>query len=161
MKKVLFGLMLLAGISAGSASAATYNLGTLATGDTVFGSYNVGAGLFSDKVNFSLASGANLEGSVGNLELTLGSKVIENISNLNVALYNSSGTQLGSGTDVTLSGLQPAGNYYAVISGTGTGTKGGIYAGAFSVSAVPEPSTWGMLLMGLGLVGFTMSRRKV
>jgi len=40
------------------------------------------------------------------------------------------------------------------------GTAGGIYAGALSAQAVPEAETYAMLLAGLGLVGFMVSRRR-
>jgi len=34
------------------------------------------------------------------------------------------------------------------------------YAGTLNISAVPEPETWGMMLGGLGLIGFMARRRK-
>ncbi|MET3134880.1 hypothetical protein AAKU55_005183 [Oxalobacteraceae bacterium GrIS 1.11] len=52
-----------------------------------------------------------------------------------------------------------AGSYSLEVIGQVTGSQHGSYAGTLNVSAVPEPETYGMLLMGLGLVGF-MARRK-
>ena len=44
------------------------------------------------------------------------------------------------------------------------GTRGttGSFGGnvAFSAAAVPEPVTWGMMLLGFGVVGFAMRRRR-
>jgi hypothetical protein len=41
----------------------------------------------------------------------------------------------------------------------GTAYSGAKYSGDVSVSAVPEPETYGMLLAGLGLVGFAARRK--
>ncbi|CDG84573.1 FxDxF family PEP-CTERM protein [Janthinobacterium agaricidamnosum] len=41
----------------------------------------------------------------------------------------------------------------------GRASAGANYAGTYTVSAVPEPASYGMLLGGLGLLGF-MARRK-
>ena len=48
---------------------------------------------------------------------------------------------------------------YAIhIAGTSVGDA--IYSGTLSVTAVPEPETYGMMLAGLGLMGFVARRRK-
>jgi hypothetical protein len=53
-----------------------------------------------------------------------------------------------------------AGNYYLDISGIGGGTSG--YGGnlSVSVSAVPESSTWAMMILGFAGVGFMAYRRR-
>jgi hypothetical protein len=40
-----------------------------------------------------------------------------------------------------------------------TKTTSQIYAGYFAASAVPEPATWGLMLVGFGLIG-GVARRK-
>jgi hypothetical protein len=52
-----------------------------------------------------------------------------------------------------------AGTYTLQIKGTVTGTAGGSYAGILNVAEVPEPETYGMLLIGLGLLGFVAHRK--
>jgi phosphoribosylcarboxyaminoimidazole (NCAIR) mutase len=37
----------------------------------------------------------------------------------------------------------------------------GAYASLISVSAVPEPESFAMLIIGLGLIGATVNRRKI
>ena len=61
--------------------------------------------------------------------------------------------------DWGLSGLYlPAGTYTLHIQGTrGTNTS---YQGGIAFAAVPEPATWGMMLMGFGAIGFAMRRRR-
>jgi hypothetical protein len=48
---------------------------------------------------------------------------------------------------------------YLNVSGFTTGSAGGIYSGAISVSPVPEPEVWAMMLVGAGLVGFRLRNR--
>ena len=53
-------------------------------------------------------------------------------------------------------GLNP---YYVQVMGKATGNNPG-YAGSISVSPVPEPQTYAMLLAGFGLLAFTARRRR-
>ena len=59
-----------------------------------------------------------------------------------------------------LSSLNTAGEYFIHIAGISSGV--GSYNGTISlVSPVPEPETYGMLLAGLGMIGFVARRRKM
>jgi hypothetical protein len=40
------------------------------------------------------------------------------------------------------------------------GTGGGSFGGSISITAVPEPTTWALMLAGVGAVGFAMRGRK-
>ena len=53
------------------------------------------------------------------------------------------------------------GNYFLQIDGYVASSAGGSYSGNLAVTPVPEPETYGMLLAGLGLVGFMARRRKL
>lgn len=75
----------------------------------------------------------------------------------------SSGTSLQSGAmDVwTLSSdnLQ-AGDYYVMVSGNLVSDTSASFGGAVMLAPVPEPETYGMMLAGLGVLGFLARRRK-
>lgn len=68
-----------------------------------------------------------------------------------------------TGADLPLAGtmLLGPGQYRLMTDQIGlpSGDKG-ILSGAVGLSAVPEPATWAMLSLGLGLVGFAARRRR-
>lgn len=46
------------------------------------------------------------------------------------------------------------------LSGSAVGNGAGSYGGQLDITAVPEPLTWGMMIVGLSLVGGTMRSRR-
>jgi hypothetical protein len=161
MSKLFRRLLLVGGIAASLNASAitpvqvnTIDLGSVSSGVTSFyGSVN--PGFFSDTIDFSIGGHSSIATGLQSINVAqwLG------ISNLGVSLYSSSGKLLGSGTSINLGSAQP-GSYYEVVTGSATGSAGGIFAGSIAVSPVPESSTLAMLLAGLGLLGLTAFRRK-
>ncbi len=72
------------------------------------------------------------------------------------------GTAVGMMTmgRVTVGGLEGTGASPFTLMLTGTPLAKAAYSGELSVTAVPEPSTYAMLLAGLAAVGFSVSRRR-
>lgn len=54
-----------------------------------------------------------------------------------------------------------SGDYALKVDGKVLGAGGGAFGGDLTVSPVPEPQTWGMLLAGLGLLGVAARRKPV
>ena len=88
--------------------------------------------------------------------------------------FTSTAQRNGSGgtvrADFGLNGLEAAGERSATYifrtnavnarAGTFTSTDGStVTVNAFAPSAVPEPATWGMMILGLGMVGWGLRRR--
>ena len=123
-------------------------------------------GAFTDTITFSipglsdiasttvannLLSVLNLDG--GSVSLYQEAGATDNL----LGQYNFDGTT-GSSWH-TLAGLT-GGSYYYQITGNATGSTGAFYSITSSVTPVPEPETYAMLLAGLGVVGSLYRRRK-
>jgi hypothetical protein len=60
----------------------------------------------------------------------------------------------------SLSAYGLSSGFYALkVDGRVMGEGGGAFGGDLTISPVPEPQTWAMLLAGLGMVGMTARRR--
>ncbi|MES2077434.1 MAG: FxDxF family PEP-CTERM protein [Pseudomonadota bacterium] len=123
-------------------------------------------GMFNDTIDFIVPTGS-LGSSAHALNLMLGSASIYDISALSYSVWGGTsasdtvwyGTFPGNNISYDI-GLNAPGAYHIRVSGNADGVYGGAYAVAL-VSGVPEPETYGMLLAGLGLVGFAARRRAV
>ncbi len=51
-----------------------------------------------------------------------------------------------------------AGTYTLWVNGTTAGNAGA--SGTITINAIPEPATWGMMLLGFGAMGFAMRRSR-
>lgn len=155
-----------------SANAALTDLGSLdATFPNTFQGMVSGSGSFSDIFTFTLTSSSDLSFSVANFAVPS----LYNTILTSASLFSNADNSLYSADDILLTPASTqtgqlgsafsalgAGSYYLQVTGISTGSMGGLYSGALnvsSVSAVPEPETYAMLLAGLGLIG-TIARRR-
>ncbi|MEO8297517.1 MAG: FxDxF family PEP-CTERM protein [Burkholderiales bacterium] len=148
---------------AGGALAVTQNAGTLtaANSSTVFTT----DGSFADEVQFFLSAPGTLSLSVSDLDLPDNVGTILSNTTISFDLWDNIHpggiTNFLSGTDGPVYTIAlGAGQYHIDLFGQSTGTNGGLYAVGLSVSAVPEPESYAMMLAGLGAMGFLARRRK-
>lgn len=124
----------------------------------------IAAGAFSQIFEFSLTSITSLTTSISSVEVLS----FLNISDGIVFLYQDMGatdtfvSAYGFGSSsFTATGLA-AGDYYYKVTGTATGSGGGVFALVSTtapIAVVPEADTYLMMLAGLGMIGLMAKRR--
>lgn len=157
--------------SAGVQADATFDLGTidgtLPIGNTVL------AGSFTDTYNFNIASLSTVTAIVLNTSyfldppgMTLGKIGFFAASLDGVPLTLSvATTTLATGVELVTQklfvddALKLAGPHTLTIGGVGDAGSSA-YTGSISVTVVPEPETYALMLAGLGVVGLLARRRR-
>jgi hypothetical protein len=174
MRKLLIAATAFLGLAVSPASAAIIvDLGVNPTSAQGAFANTVGGATFSDQYTFQLVGSAFLT-------ITSATNVFpattDFITDFSGSIFQQVGA-IGGADDILVLGplaatancgldcqgfggstILAAGNYYLNISGAGGGTSG--YGGNLSVRAVPEPSTWAMMILGFVGVGFMAYRRK-
>ena len=175
LRSSLLAAVVLAGASLGSAAQAQVIGNSPQALDLVDDSAFFGDSLeegnsgatFADRFTFTVdeALGVNVDAIVGSVSRTAG--VGLDITGLWIYDGNdtlvSTGTSLQSGAvDVwTVAGDGLAvGDYYLRVDGNVVSGEGASFGGAIMLAPVPEPETYGMMLGGLGILGFLARRRK-
>jgi len=160
--KLAFALIIWLGLSAGAVNAAVQNVNSW---------NNDGGGLkavfenkvktsFEDSVHFSFPNVSFGQKSSNHVSL----KYNSNISLEKFELWGD-GKQLGSGnignanSHLSFFGDKSVKDYELKFKGFND-FGDGLYCGEIVISPVPEPQTYAMLLIGLGLVGFSARRRR-
>ena len=174
LRKILLTAVLGVSLAAPASAAIVANLGVNPTSATGAFNHAVGGGAFDDQITFQLVGGPQF--------LTVGS-VTNNFAGPSSQIFGFTGSvfqqvgAVGGGDDIRVIGpiaatancgancqgfggsaVLNAGNYYLDFTGIGGGTAG--YGGTLSVAAVPEPSTWAMMILGFFGVGFMAYRRR-
>jgi hypothetical protein len=163
--KRLAALTLMVGVAGGAlADDKVWDAGAIPLSpDSYYTVVTHAVGSFTDTVTFSVPLGTL--GAAANIlavpNAAGGSNPFSgNISNLSYEIWQGA-TSYGSyasGPSVSHTYLA-AGEYTLSVSGLANGTKGGTYGLDLAVLPVPEPTTYGMMAFGLGLLGFARRRR--
>ncbi len=169
--KSLIAATLLSVASIGVAQATAYNINlTNTTGNLWTGGFNATPsplGAFTDTFTFTpdATFGSTAQAFLANLSVTGSDASSINFSSADlngIALTGFGGpTVFGYAQGEVLAQTSLLFNGPLVLTVMGS-TNGGSYAGAFNLNLapVPEPETYGMLLAGLGILGFLARRRK-
>lgn len=176
MKKAMFSkvatsLLLSAGLLASGVAAADTTLTFDAAGNATFGMAHADAGSYTDTFLFSVsdamasATGTAIAGKTridaarlanyGITDITFFSEVGGVRTNLATTFTTDGGIEFFPEADLM------SGSYGFTVTGNTLLTgKGGSYAGNLNlVSSVPEPTTYAMLGLGLGMLAFTARRK--
>lgn len=116
------------------------------------------AASFTDWVSFTAIPGGDLIATVSGTSFTKFSltafDLYDSAKNLiTTGAFSNVGTKASLGFVID---SLATGNYYLYIAGA---TTGGTYNGNISISPVPEPESYAMMLAGIGLMGFVARRR--
>ncbi|MFC0254059.1 FxDxF family PEP-CTERM protein [Massilia consociata] len=177
MKKSLIAAIVLASASFGSSAVMAQDVvgntpqalnlidNSAFFGDT-FNADNQGA-TFADRFTFTIDGdiGMNLNAIISSIS----GSADTGLDITGLALYGENDTLIASGTS-QMSGAMDvwsisannlaAGDYYLRVSGNLVSDAGASFGGAVMLAPVPEPETYGMMLAGLGVLGFLARRRK-
>lgn len=172
-KKMIFVSML---VGTASANATVTDLGNVNPAiPTTFTGSVLSPGPFNDIFSFILPPNSGSGYSILNFPLSIPGAENFNTVISSISLYSNADGILFNGDDTNVASfLVPGGNtigftgepslggsMYISISGIANGSLGGLYSGSISVSAIPEPETYAMLLAGLGIIGAIVRRRSL
>lgn len=163
--KTIVAALAIALSAAGAQATAPGNvieLGDLGT--TPVTGFSQVTGSFADIINFNVVAPYTwVGGNIGNLPVGN----FFNIANLAVTFYdatNAGGSVWGAFTGESYyapTGILAPGDYSILVTGTATGSIGGMYTYAAVAQMIPEADTYAMFLAGLGLLGFVARRRRM
>lgn len=146
-----------------SATASNFSIGTLPIAPAVYSNVqSVAPGSVSDLYSFLFPAGA-ITGSGSAITIDVGT--ILNIDHLQVSLLDAGMNTLALGTignsSVLFDQSLTVGNtYFFKVAGNAFGSAGGTYAFLASAAPVPEPAALALMLVGMGVVGAVVRRRR-
>jgi hypothetical protein len=121
---------------------------------------------FSDQFTFSVTG--ELPSNLDAIVSSISRSAAVGLDITGLSLYSGAGAQLATGTSMSTGAIDVwtvradnlgVGSYYLQVSGTMVSDTSGAFGGAVMLQPVPEPATYGMMLAGLGMVGFMARRR--
>jgi len=161
----VIALALWFGIAAGTVNAGVPTISTFeGSADAGYNAtfWNTGvSSVFDDWISFSIPVDSSGDGSSNIISLGGGGITFTALNLYEDAVVIATGIIDGSNSLLSFADGATPGNYTLNIAGYKLNPAAAAsYAGNISISPVPEPETYAMLLAGLGMIGFSIRRRK-
>jgi hypothetical protein len=159
LKSVAVAVALLAGFAGAQAA----DLGVIPTSPSFVSTSGLGgvftaAGVFGDLYSFEIASASTLT-TKAFTSLSSFAEIEYTILNSSYDIVAGAGAVFGPALSTKSISLA-AGDYFYLVEGIKETAGLSKYRISASVTPVPEPETYALLLAGLGVVGFMAARRK-
>jgi len=115
---------------------------------------------FSDRFLFTIPQNGTASGSISTSFSSLSNSLVIDKLIINGTEYPVPAS--GSGQSTTVGGITILKNIQNIIEVQGhtTGANGYTGTATFTAGPVPEPATWGMVVLGFGAMGAAMRRRQ-
>ena len=128
--------------------------------NAIFGNTGVGS-VSNEWISFSMPSDSSGNGESNVIRLGGGGISFSTLNLYENAILIATGILDGSNSFLNFSAGSTPGKYSLSIAGfkLNPGVSAS-YGGNISINPVPEPETYAMLLAGLGMIGFSIRRRK-
>jgi PEP-CTERM motif len=120
---------------------------------------------FADQYSFNVTSGSSIVADL----FSYSGNPKNGLDITGLSLFSADGTLVSTGTQLETgatdqwrltTGALSGSGYYLQVEGKVLSQAAGAYTAGLTVSPVPEPATYGMMLGGLALVGVVARRRK-
>lgn len=176
MKKSLIAAMVLASASFGSSALAQTDVGNspqaldLVDNTAFFGdSFTEGnnGNSFADRFTFTV--GGTVPLNLDAIVASVSRSADIGLDITGISLFDDTDTLVATGTSMSTGATDvwsvrgdalEAGAYYLRVNGNLVSDEGASFGGAVMLMPVPEPEAYGMMLGGLGILGFLARRRK-
>jgi len=161
LKSVAVAVALLAGVAGAQAAA---DLGIVPASPSFVSTSGLGgiftaAGVFGDWYSFEIASASTLTTKAFTSGPAPFAEIEYTILNSSYDIVAGAGAIFGPALSTKSISLA-AGDYFYLVEGIKETAGLSEYTISASVTPVPEPETYALMLAGLGVVGFMASRRK-
>lgn len=158
-----FDALSLSGVSSYTESGVTFTAPNFSTLESPNGTF----ALLEESEPTRVFLRADISGGAVSVSVDLGDFDFDS-DLLFLEVFDSSDTSLGrteffieaSFTGMETLSLSTPGISYAIFGAIDVVNGSSVYADNFTITPIPEPETYAMLLAGLGLLGFTARRRK-
>ena len=164
-RMTVVALTLWLGLAAGAVNAGVPTISAWdGSADTGYNAsfWNTGVGsTFNDWISFSMPADSSGNGQSNAISLGGGGLVFSAFNLYENTILIATGILDGSSSFLSFSGGSTPGHYSLNIAGFKLNPAASAsYAGNVSISPVPEPEIYAMMLAGISLIGFSVRRRK-